>query len=304
MLWFGESENSYFKSDEINNCRVLTTAFYPLTVSEYRDKKAREKKMKQMPKVKGEVRVMGIDVALIGGNNNDNSIYTLMRLIPNATGFTREVVHMESYNGLEPEEQAIRIKRLFFEFDCDKLIIDYNGAGFSVLNELMKDTYDKVADEHYPSFAVYKRNTKENDLDVALGKGGLPVIYAIKPTETSNNNCCVWLKNAFVSRKIRLLIDETEKRMDFTNDKKFFTDSEYSAIKIAPFIQTSQFIFETLNLTYEIRGKGNIAVSEQGRNRKDRYSSLSYANYLAELIENEKYKKGKKKKSKFMFFSN
>ena len=168
----------------------------------------------------------------------------------------------------------------------------------------MKDTYDKVADEHYPSFAVYKRNTKENDLDVALGKGGLPVIYAIKPTETSNNNCCVWLKNAFVSRKIRLLIDETEKRMDFTNDKKFFTDSEYSAIKIAPFIQTSQFIFETLNLTYEIRGKGNIAVSEQGRNRKDRYSSLSYANDLAELIENEKYKKGKKKKSKFMFFSN
>ena len=45
-------------------------------------------------------------------------------------------------------------------------------------------------------------------------------------------------------------------------------------------------------------------MREQGRNRKDRYSSLSYANYLAELIENEKYKKGKKRKSKFMFFYN
>ena len=146
--------------------------------------------------------------------------------------------------------------------------------------------------------------TKENELDVEMGKGGLPVIYAIKPTETSNNNCCVWLKNAFASRKIRLLIDESEKRTDYTKDKKFFTDPEYSALQIAPFIQTSQFVFETLNLVYEVRDKGNIAVREQGRNRKDRYSSLSYANYLAELIENEKYKKGKKRKSKFMFFYN
>ena len=92
--------------------------------------------------------------------------------------------------------------------------------------------------------------------------------------------------------------------IDYTKDKKFFTDPEYSALQIAPFIQTSQFVFETLNLVYEVRDKGNIAVREQGRNRKDRYSSLSYANYLAELIENEKYKKGKKRKSKFMFFYN
>lgn len=303
-LWFGESENSYFKSDEINNCRVLNTAFYPMTVSDYRDEKEKEKKRKQMPKMKGEIRIMGIDVAVMGGKNNDNSIYTLMRLIPNVNGFTREVVHMESYNGLDVEEQAMRIKRLFFEFKCDKIIIDYNGTGFAVLNELMKDTYDKIADVHYPSFAIYERNTKENELDVEMGKGGLPVIYAIKPTETSNNNCCVWLKNAFASRKIRLLIDESEKRTDYTKDKKFFTDPEYSALQIAPFIQTSQFVFETLNLVYEVRDKGNIAVREQGRNRKDRYSSLSYANYLAELIENEKYKKGKKRKSKFMFFYN
>ena len=73
---------------------------------------------------------------------------------------------------------------------------------------------------------------------------------------------------------------------------------------MSPSSSKNIFVFETLNLVYEVRDKGNIAVREQGRNRKDRYSSLSYANYLAELIENEKYKKGKKRKSKFMFFYN
>ena len=60
---------------------------------------------------------------------------------------------------------------------------------------------------------------------------------------------------------------------------------------MAPYIQTSQFIFETLNLEYEVRPTGNIAIKEKSGHRKDRYSSLAYTNYLAQLIEDDEYRK-------------
>ena len=67
---------------------------------------------------------------------------------------------------------------------------------------------------------------------------------------------------------------------------------------MSPSSSKNIFVFETLNLVYEVRDKGNIAVREQGRNRKDRYSSIAYGNYLAGLIEKEEFKKKKRGDSK------
>lgn len=304
-IWYGESERSLFKSSEINNCRVLRKAFYPLTEMDYRDEKVLKEKSKQMPLLKGEIRIIGCDIAVSGANSsneNDNSIFTLMRLLPSSNGYSREVVHIESYNGLETTEQAIRIKQLFYEFQASRIIIDAQGYGYSVLVELMKDNYNKITDEHYPHFSIYETNTTI-DIDLDIGKGGSPVIFAMKAYEKTNNDVAVYLKNAFSSGKIRLLIDENEKKDDFAKDKRFHQDGGYAAYKLLPFVQTSQSIFEILNLEYEIRNTGNIAVHEVGRNRKDRYSSLGYANYLAELIEQKEYKNKRKGKKKFMFLT-
>lgn len=300
-IWYGESENSFFKSDEINKCRVLTNAYYPLSDDEYRNKDIRKKRLKQMPKKKDEIRIMGCDIAVCKSSSkvsNDNSVFTLMRMLPNGDGYVREIVHIESYNGLSVEDQAIRIKRLFTEFECDKLIIDAQGIGYSVLNELFKSSYDKTIDEHYEPFVPYASSTS---VDIEYNKGGKEVIYVFKGYEATNNNVNVFLKNAFMSRKIRLLVDENEKKSDFDEDKDFHKDGVYQANKLLPFIQTSQFIFETINLEYEVRPTGNIAIKEKSGHRKDRYSSVGYTNYLAQLIDDEEYRKRKKKKSGYLF---
>ncbi len=302
-IWYGESENSFFKSDEINKCRILTNAYYPLSDDEYRNDDIRKKRMKQMPKKKDEIRIISCDIAVCKSSSkvsNDNSVFTLMRMLPDGNGYVREIVHMESYNGLSVEEQSTRIKRLFTEFNADRIILDAQGIGFSVLNELSKSSYDKTIDEHYEPFVPYGGSTS---IDIELSKEGKQVIYVFKGYEQTNNNVNVYLKNAFMSKKIRLLIDENEKKEDFDNDKTFHSDGSYQAYKLLPFIQTSQFIFETLNLEYEVRPTGNIAIKEKGRNRKDRYSSVGYANYLAQLIEDEEYRKKNKKKGGFMFFT-
>ena len=302
-VWFGESEKSFFKSDEINRCRVLANAYYPLTDDEYRNPEIKKKRLKQMKKKDGEIRLIGCDIAVCGSSSkisNDNSVFTLMRMLPNGDGFIREVVHMESYSGMDVDDQATRIKRLFTEFEADKIIIDAQGVGYSVLNALGKSSYDKTIDEHYEPFIPYDSSTS---IDIEFVKEGKPVVYVFKGYEQTNNNIVVFLKNAFMSKKIRLLIDENEKKNDFNNDKEFHSNGTYQANKLIPFIQTSQFVFETINLEYEVRPTGNIAIKEKGKNRKDRFSSLAYTNYLAQLIEDEDYRRRRKNTSTFLFFN-
>ena len=47
-------------------------------------------------------------------------------------------------------------------------------------------------------------------------------------------------------------------------------------------------ISETSDLVYEkMPQTGVIKIHEQGNNRKDRYTSVSYANYFADLLEQD-----------------
>lgn len=298
-VFWGENENSFYKSHELNECRVLQNAYYPLTDDEYRAPDIKKKRLKQMPRKKGEVRIIGVDFARMASNKNDNSVFTLMRLLPNGDSYKREVVYMEAFNGMKPEDQATRIKRLYTEFECDKLIIDGNGNGMSLIDEMEKSSYDASIDEHYDAFGVYASNV---NTEFEPLKKGNNCIYLMKSYQKDNNNVIVYLKNALLSKKIRLLIDENVKENSFKNDKRYFEDPEYHANMITPFIQTSQFIFETLNLEYETKPNGDLAIKNTAK-RKDRFSSLAYANYLAELIEKEEYKRRNKSHSGFIFLN-
>ena len=298
--FYGEAENAYFKSDELNNCRVLQKAFYPLKDWEYRDEETRKKKMKQMPKLKDEFRIVSADIAIEEGRQNDNSIYTLIRLIPNGDKFKREVVYMEHHNGVDPEAQSIRLKQLFYDFEADRMIIDVNGAGSSVLTNLQQAQYDNQRDVHYDKFQVYNKN---GNVDFELGTDGLPVIYAIKPTDKLNNDIIVALKKAIVSKELRLLIDDIEARNSKANDKNFILDGDYASDFLYPYLEITHMVHETINLEYEIGRYGNIAVHEVGRNRKDRFSSLAYGNYLADEIEKEEIKKLNKNDIGFIFLT-
>ena len=68
--------------------------------------------------------------------------------------------------------------------------------------------------------------------------------------------------------------------------------SQEQAEKLLPYVQTSLTQNEIICLEYEIK-QSYIRVYETGKNRKDRYSSLSYGNYFIRLQE-KKLKKKKK----------
>ena len=99
-------------------------------------------------------------------------------------------------------------------------------------------------------------------------------------------------------RKIKLLVNEIEGR-DFLVEKQNMLKKspEEQAYMIKPYAQTTAMINELINLDSQIYN-GFVRIRERGRNRKDRYSSLSYGNYLAKILERDLKKT--KKKSKFI----
>ena len=55
-----------------------------------------------------------------------------------------------------------------------------------------------------------------------------------------------------------------------------------------PYLETQELINECVELTYERKEQtGLIVISEQGANRKDRYTSVSYGVHFASLLEQD-----------------
>ena len=82
-------------------------------------------------------------MAFIESSNNDNSIFTCMRLLPEGTthksesgdevvfdnGYRIVVPYIESVQGGEIKKQAARIRELYDDFSADYICLDVRNAG-------------------------------------------------------------------------------------------------------------------------------------------------------------------------------
>ncbi|MDU5350015.1 MAG: terminase family protein [Peptostreptococcus sp.] len=300
-VFFGENANAFFNLDEIDKCRRITNVFYPPTSVDWINEKSKQVKSWDIPKVDGEIRVLSADIALQAGAKNDNSIYSLLRLIPKGKTWKKELVCMESYNGLQAEFQALRLKQLFYDFGCDRMIIDAHGIGMTVYNELEKEIYDNERGVTYPAWTSYNKDgdTEFNETD---SDGALAIMYAMKATLESNHEMAMKLKSDFMSNKL-LLPDNDINAKELLNDTIGLSSlsGEKQAKYLAPFAQTTLLVGELVNLAYDILN-GKVKIKEKNTARKDRYSSLAYGNYLCNLIIEEKLKSDKSE-NQFVFFN-
>lgn len=295
-VFYGENESAFYKSAEVNPCRTVTRPFYPPTDLEYLSTKGKKGKS-SLKKQGGEIRIIGVDVALASGKQNDNSVYTLMRLLPNAGEYKREVVYIETHNGASSEKQSIRLKQLFYDFEADYMIVDTQGIGVGVWGELQKIQYDSERDVEYPSFTCFN---EDNTVDKLMARGSLPVVYSLKVTTAKlNHDIAMSLKDAFITKKIRLPINDAEARDALVEREKDFLkkSGQEQAQLQKPFVQTTALVNELINLEYSVNN-GYVKVYETGTARKDRYSSLSYSNFLADYLEKKEKKKQKQNSNK------
>jgi hypothetical protein len=286
-LFVGENENAYYKLDDIQQCRTLPKAFYPPTDREYVEAKGTRKKLGNMPKQAGEIRIVSMDIALMGSSKsvkNDTTAFTLIRLLPQGEEYRRDVVYMESLAGQHSELQAIRLKQLYYDFEGDYVAMDTNGNGIAVFDNVTKILYDKVRDEEYPAWTVINDEVMD---DRKMDSNAIPLIYSIKGTSEINHKVATGLRSAFEKRKIRLLMNDIEAKEDLIENKGYLKKtSEEQVNLLKPFVQATALTNELVNLVYKVQN-GYIKIEEVGTTTKDRYSSIGYGNYVATLLEQD-----------------
>lgn len=298
-LFYGSSDKAWFDFEELNQNRVVKEILYPKSFyKKYKNLKGLEYK----PKVDGEIRLLTCDIAIMETTSkrkkskNDNSVYSLIRLIPNnrKTAYKKYVSYVEAHEGGNTTVQALRIRKLYDEFDCDYIVLDTQSGGIGVYDNLVTNLYDKEENIEYEALSCC------NDADMAsrcMIDDAPKAIWSMKAYEQINNDMHIYVKDDLKQGKLRLLVNEIEGK-DFLKEIKGFESLplEKQAELSVPYYQTAILVNEMLAL--ENVGKdGKIKLKEPSGGRKDRYSSLGYGVYVSKLLEREKLRKDEENKT-------
>ena len=283
---FGDTDNSFFTFDDINNQRIMHTAIYPPSVL--------NKSTKIPDLVFNERRILSVDVALMASkrNKNDASSIIINSAIPtNNNNYKANIIYLENYEGLTTDDLAMIVRRLYKQYKCTDLVIDTNGVGMGVYDALIQDMVDPETGELYPALSCCNDKTMEERCKV---EDAPKVIWSIKANANFNNESCILLRSGFRQKKINLLVSEFEAE-DILRDRivgfNKLSSNEQLQYKM-PYIQTTLLVYELISLEHEIKGT-NVKIYEKSGMRKDRYSSLSYNYWVQCQLEREMLRKPK-----------
>lgn len=283
LFWSG-SDGALYSYEDISPSRRIKHAFYPTKTASI----ISDKRIRIPPKLHNEKRILSADIALMASTNkSDNdatSIFINQMHLSDSGRSQKKIVYTENNEGMRTEEQALNIRRLFAEFDCDYLVIDARGLGLGVTDLLMADMYDPETGIVYGALSCC------NNPEIAARckvKGAPKVIWAMTATADFNSQCALGLREEFRKGDIHLLGDEEDFDEIYGELTGFAKLSPENRARLrAPFIHTSLLINELINLEYETKN-GVVKVKEKHGMRKDRYSSLSYNIYVAKQVERE-----------------
>lgn len=295
-----DSTSAFFTYSMLTDNQRLKQVFYPRKVDDVRLKK---KNKYDIPKQDGEIRVVSCDIAFVAGKQNDNSIYSCIRAIPETMtyetdnnneievkqGYRREFSYIESNQIGDTTAQAIRIRQLYEDFSADYICIDCRNGGLQILYTLGKTIYDEARGVEYYPLKAMNNTTYANAIKNTNAK---EVIYAINATQQLNSDIAYSFRKGLIEKHIDLLISYNEAKEELLKQNKEYLDilhgkEDGDIVDFEmPFIETQLLINECAELVYEkAQQTGVIKISEKGSNRKDRYSSCSYGNYFIDQLE-------------------
>lgn len=278
-LWFGDTDGSLFKFDELTARRRLRKAFPPLS---FCNDKITIPKLTTTGK-----RILSIDVALMKSTKkkkNDASAIFINDLIQvNDTAYQSNFVYGETFEGLKTDELGMIVMKYFYEYQCTDLVLDTNGIGLGVYDFITKDQICQENGKRYQAMTCI------NDKDMAERckvRDANKVVWSVKANANFNNEICVLLRNGIQNGKINFLIPEQDADSSLKETYKGYfkmSPTEQAKLKMS-YIQTTFAVYELVKLDHEVKN-GNIKVKEVEGMRKDRYSSIAYSYWCACQLE-------------------
>lgn len=281
--FYGSTDGAFFDFDSISKNRKLKYPMYPDKLSSHLNSNSIRIPTKQ----NGEIRIISADIALMSSkkNHNDATAIFVNQLMPTKAGrYTSNIVYCDSAEGLHTEDQALMIRKLYDEYQCDYIVLDTNGIGLGCFDALARDMSDPETGEIYPALSCCNDKTMAERCSSPTAD---KVIWSIKANAQLNSDCAVLLREGFRSGKIRLLMTEFDAEDSLSDLKGYNSLSQAEKVKYQlPYIHTTLLIDELVKLQHdELNGK--VRIYEKAGMRKDRYSSLAYNFYVATQLESQ-----------------
>lgn len=294
-----ENRHAFFTYNLLQQNQNSKQVFYPRTTLDFLSNR---KNPYDIAKQKNEVRVVSCDMAFIENDGNDNSVFSCIRFLPETTtykkdssnetivnnGYRRIPSYIEHTQGGELKKQAIRIRELYEDFQADYIILDTRNAGIGVLDFLARPLYDEERNVEYSALTCMNDEGLANRIRV---EGAEPRIFAVNASRKLNSDIALDFRKVLSEKKIDFLVtfeQASEEILPKIKEYMSAPDAETQLFYETPFLETQALFSETSSLVYE---KGNetgvIVIHEQGKNRKDRYTSISYGSYFASLLERD-----------------
>lgn len=254
--WVGASDGALIDINKVMNLRTLST-----------------------PDFKGDGKstyIIGVDVARSQSKNNNQSSISILKI---KRGKNEKITKVSLVNiinlpnGLNFTGQAIEVKRIKNIYNAKTVVVDVNGIGAGLLDELLKDTIDPITGDSLGCWA-----TINTDHEAEIPRSD-KIIYALT-AQGINNDIIINFIDMVEAEKLQLLIKQQNSGYDL-NDAD-------AAKMMYPYIQTDLLLEEVANLKLKQTSNGKYSVEQlTKRVDKDRYSSLSMALWYIKNYEDK-----------------
>ncbi len=286
--WSGTAENAFFNGETFDRHRVLNQPEYEFsgrsTVKTF--------------------YILSVDV----GRKGCDSVVCVWKVSPQSTGpAIKSLVNIYTMNDTHFEDQAIKLKRLFYKYNARRLVIDANGLGIGLVDYMVKSQDDKETGEHFADFGVYG-GTQSDAVDeykkYKTDETQEEAMYLMKAQAPENTEAHANFQTMLNAGKVKFLIDERiakSKLLNTTKGQKMSPEQRAEYLK--PFTLTSILKEEMMNLREENEGFNIILKQANKSIRKDKFSAAEYGLLYIKLEEENKKKKKKFKFSDCMFIT-
>ena len=276
--WSGTAENAFFNGETFDKHRVLKQPEYEYsgrsTLSSY--------------------YVLSVDV----GRKGCDTVICVWKVIPQTVGpAIKSLVNIYTMDDTHFEDQAIKLKKLYYKYKARRIVIDGNGLGIGLMDYMVKPQHDDDTGEDYPDFGVYG-GTQDDAADeykkYRTPKTEEEAIYIFKGNAPLNSEAHANAQTQLNAGKVKFLIDERVakiKLLDTSAGKKM--SSEKRAEYLKPFTLTSILREELLNLREENEGINIILKQANKSIKKDKFSAWEYGLYYIKLEEDSKKRRHK-----------
>lgn len=251
--WVGASSGALVNINKLMNCRSLTK---PILSSTNKD----------------DEFYIGVDVARSQNTSNNQSFISVIKV--NRTKDKSKIVSMDLVNLINIPNilnftaQACTIKKYKKLYNAKAVIVDGNGLGAGLIDELLKESFDPITKESLGCWDTINDDNEPEVPDIAE-----KILYNLK-AQSAQSKIVTNFIDVVDSGKFRIL--ENKQQSDFT-------ESEYEDFDncVAPYLQTDCLFEEIANLKLKHLNNGGVTIEKVvSKLDKDRVSATLYVLWL------------------------